>query len=520
MKFIAGFSAGCTAGLVALSGAQAADLPTKAAPVQYVKICSLYGAGFYYIPGTDMCIKVGGYVRSQAEWGSSNGIPAGTNNNPPTGPNTIVNGLFNRASSNFNFTGKAMLTVDARNQTEYGTVRGYISLGAQTVATAEASTFVADRAFIQFAGFTFGRAVSFFDPFYTTERYTYSDPRTSGDTYNYGWFVMAYTASLGNGFSATISAEAPRRFAGVVDGAAGGFNPNAVTATDTAGFQMPDIVGNLRIDQNWGYVSASGAIHKVAGGYYGGGASNGFNINTSHPGDTYGWAAGVGGIFNLPWIGPGDSIGAGFVYSKGAVGYVTKAGNWQIADGNSVGVGWIADGMFDNNVPNNGLGRLGIQLTNAWNVNAAFEHFWNPRWRTSLYGGYTRVWYNQTATNIANQHLPTPPVGAIACGVAVEGAVWPLITLGNGAGNSCTPNFSFWQVGSRTQWNVSRDLYMGLDVTYTHLNTAYKGVATNPITIFPGGATAVDDQNVWSGIFRMQYNFAPSNEGADVAFYR
>ena len=31
---------------------------------QYVKICSLYGAGFYYIPGTDTCIKLGGYLRA------------------------------------------------------------------------------------------------------------------------------------------------------------------------------------------------------------------------------------------------------------------------------------------------------------------------------------------------------------------------------------------------------------------------------------------------------------------------
>ena len=524
MKFVAGFSAGCTAGLIALTGAQAADLPTKAAPVQYVKICNLYGAGFYYIPGTDMCIKVGGYVRSQAEWGSTNGIPAGTNNLPATGPNTIVNGLFNRASNNFNFTAKAALTVDARNQTEYGTVRGYISLGAQTVATGETSVFFADRAFIQFAGFTFGRAQSYFDIFTTTERYTYSDPRTSGDTYNYGWFVMAYTAMLGNGVSATVSAEAPRRFVGVIDGAGGGFGVNGTTTTDTAGFQMPDFVANLRIDQNWGYVGVSGAVHKVAGGYFGSAASTGFNVNTSHPGDKYGWAAGVGGMLNLPWLGARDSIGAGFVYSKGALGYVTKAGNWQIADGNSIGVGWVADGIFDNVIPSAGPGTLAgqvpIQLTNAWNVNAAFEHFWNPWWRTSVYGGYTRVWYDQTATNIAAQHLPTPPAGALACGSVVEGSVWPPVTLGNGAGNSCSPNFSFWQVGSRTQWNVSKDLYMGVDVTYTHLNTAYKGVAVNPLTIFPGGATAMDDQNVWSGIFRMQYNFVPGNEGPDIAFYR
>src|SRR2546423_13202869 len=59
---------GTAAGLVAVAGAQAADMPVKAAPVQYVKICSLYGDGFYYIPGTDICLKVGGYVRGEYFW--------------------------------------------------------------------------------------------------------------------------------------------------------------------------------------------------------------------------------------------------------------------------------------------------------------------------------------------------------------------------------------------------------------------------------------------------------------------
>ena len=44
-----------------MGGAQAADLPVKAKAVEYVRICSLYGAGFFYIPGTDTCIKLGGY---------------------------------------------------------------------------------------------------------------------------------------------------------------------------------------------------------------------------------------------------------------------------------------------------------------------------------------------------------------------------------------------------------------------------------------------------------------------------
>ena len=76
MKMVKSLLLGTAAGLVAMTGAQAADLPVKAKPVQYVKICSLYGAGFYYIPGTDMCLKMGGWVRAEASW-HMNGSSAG-----------------------------------------------------------------------------------------------------------------------------------------------------------------------------------------------------------------------------------------------------------------------------------------------------------------------------------------------------------------------------------------------------------------------------------------------------------
>src|SRR5450432_1621065 len=105
MKMVKSLLLGSAAGFVAMAGAQAADLPVKAKPVEYVKICSLYGAGFYYIPGTDMCIKVGGYVRTQAEYQSVNGLAAGSTNGVTTptttnggtwGPSTIDDGSFSR----------------------------------------------------------------------------------------------------------------------------------------------------------------------------------------------------------------------------------------------------------------------------------------------------------------------------------------------------------------------------------------------------------------------------------------
>ena len=48
----------------------AADLPTKkAAPVEYVRVCSAFGAGFFYIPGSDTCLKVSGRVRADYIYG-------------------------------------------------------------------------------------------------------------------------------------------------------------------------------------------------------------------------------------------------------------------------------------------------------------------------------------------------------------------------------------------------------------------------------------------------------------------
>src|SRR4051794_27877298 len=68
MKVLKHLLLGSAAGLLTVAGAQAADLPTrKAAPVNFVRICDAYGAGFFYIPGTDTCLKVGGLALAQAQ---------------------------------------------------------------------------------------------------------------------------------------------------------------------------------------------------------------------------------------------------------------------------------------------------------------------------------------------------------------------------------------------------------------------------------------------------------------------
>ena len=142
MKMVKSLLLGSATGLVAIAGAQAADLPVKAKPVQYVKICSLYGAGFYYIPGTDFCIKVGGWVR--AEYNANAG---GSFN-----PTAVIYSDNDRDSNNSTWRSRAQMTMDTRNQTEYGTLRTYISMGFTRTNGGTAPYM--PRAFIQWAGFT------------------------------------------------------------------------------------------------------------------------------------------------------------------------------------------------------------------------------------------------------------------------------------------------------------------------------------------------------------------------------
>ena len=107
---------GSAAGLMALSGAEAADLPVKAKAVEYVRICSLYGAGFFYIPGTDTCIKIGGYLRADTTFnGGAHGAPAWNSDL----------GQQNRYRDYFVSRSRVALTIDTRTATEYGVVRTF-----------------------------------------------------------------------------------------------------------------------------------------------------------------------------------------------------------------------------------------------------------------------------------------------------------------------------------------------------------------------------------------------------------
>ena len=125
---------------------------------------------------------------------------------------------------------RSLISVDTRQQTEWGTLRTYFTVGHSGDGPAAEALYV-NRGFIQFAGFTLGLASSFFD-FYSSPIVSYT-AYPAEDTGDGGWRVLAYTANFGNGFTATVSLEDPRRLP-VVNRAFSAANTTVATATAPA----------------------------------------------------------------------------------------------------------------------------------------------------------------------------------------------------------------------------------------------------------------------------------------------
>src|SRR3954462_6420757 len=140
MKMVKSLLLGSAAGMAAIGGAQAASLPVKAKPVEDVKICTLWGEGFYYIPGSDTCIKLGGYVRADYGWNV-----AGARTPAYSG----TQGAQDRTVSAYSTRHRANVQTDTRTQTAYGPLRTFTSLHFQN----EDGVFSQNvaRAFIQWA---------------------------------------------------------------------------------------------------------------------------------------------------------------------------------------------------------------------------------------------------------------------------------------------------------------------------------------------------------------------------------
>jgi hypothetical protein len=503
MKMVRSVLLGSAAGLVAVTAGQAADLPVKAQAVQYVKVCSLYGAGFYYMPGTDMCLKIGGWVRAEATDQSNGSLVWGPFNGSEN----------NRTTNNLAVRARGYITADVREQTAYGVARGYIAVGLSsndvgTTASEASNTFSANRAFVQWAGFTAGLGRSFYD-FYNAAALNYrAGYMPQEDTGDGGWWAWAYTANFGGGFSGTISAEARRstQIVGQGDAAAtvldGTLTSGATTSEGYGGWQAPDIVANLRVDQAWGNAQVMAALHEVNAPYYGA-AVDTLSESNGHPSDQWGWAVGAGLHINFPMFGAADYLEGEANYSQGASRYDshTQSQNFIFTQGGSGGFGLNTDCVYGGAVTGGATTGTSCILTTAWSAVLAYEHFWTPQWHQSLSGSYMAENYSSGAN-------------AILCSLEGTGAGIGTAAV---AAAGCNNNWSYWTVGSRLQWDVTKSFYIGVEALYMKLNSAsapafpgavaagFDGVST----CGTAGNCTVSNESDWAFTVRVHKDFLP-----------
>jgi hypothetical protein len=399
---------GSAAVLAAGTGALAADLPTVE-PVEYVRICDAFGARFYYIPGTDTCLRVGGYVRVQS--GSVWGDPADliARYNPGGAGAAEINNWATQA--------RGHILLDARTQTDFGLVRAYVAMemtvGAANFTTSTAPNYSSTApnlaaAFIQISNdwgtYTAGHTGSFFD-FYGGVGWGFrlGEEAGTGEATLFAW-----TFAGGNGFSFTLSAEDPASIGRRRNG-----------DDDYEGQEFPDGVANIRIDQGWGSAQIMGVVGQI------------HDVN----GDGLGWAAGAGLSFNLPG---GWSFSSQGGYSEGRLSYISSD------------IGNMGD--FD--------GPTGQQTNTSWSARAGITGpLFAPNLTGWLGGSYIHAEENGNNDNYdfwaVLAGAKYEPVPGLYFGPEVAYNSYDFTNVnGNGANpNDLRADFDLWSV----MWRVQRD---------------------------------------------------------------
>ena len=541
MTMVKSLVLGSAAALVAMGGAQAADLPVKAKAVEYVRICSLYGAGFWYIPGTDTCIKIGGYLRVDTTF---NG---GIYDQPAYSGDL---GQRNRYFDDFNSRSRMALTVDTRTATEYGVVRTFAQsdwqfnnygtsnnsvLGAVTSIPAGLSGTALDGVgggyvgveyvFLQFAGFTFGKSSSA----YATPWNGYPGNNNSylfgGNNSVTGVNNIQYTAQFGNGVSGSIGLDDPSVFnrVSVLNLSVAG-SATSAGAFAYGGTHSPDVVGNIRVDQAWGLFQISAAAHEVDASYNilsAGGVPNNLSEISGHP-DTK-WGGSVMGalqIKNIP-TGAGDDIKIDASYAKGDTKNVISTSgatpNYAMFGGSnrayqSLGFGQNADAVY---LPvglaagGSGLagagGDGGLKLVEAYGIRGAFNHNWDPYWSTSFWGAAAAVRYNGTAGVGTGLGDLTSAKGQWCANYIASNK---LTAANTSADFSCNPDYNIFYVGVVTRWTPVKNLTFSAEVGYFHLDQKFTGTAVfTPSAPKPTTAYEYKDQDTVALNVRVQRNF-------------
>ena len=240
---------GSTAALIAVSGARAADAVVVAEPepAEYVKICDVYGAGYFYIPGTETCLRIGGYIRYDASLGDRGTFDGARTTDRLNGKEQDTWGKNTRFA----------LKTWTGQETELGTLKTYTETRFQfgnsnDNADARNKNVSLNFAWIQLGGLRVGKDESAYDTFIG-----YAGNVIQDTIVPYGEFdtnLISYTFDAGNGFSAIVSLEqGSGSYDTFVKDGAGNWVPGIVD--NTIDSYAPNVVVGAKYTQGWGGIT-------------------------------------------------------------------------------------------------------------------------------------------------------------------------------------------------------------------------------------------------------------------------
>ena len=340
-------SAGAAVLLSTSPVAMAADAP-MAAGREPVYRCET--TGFWEIPGTDSCIKIGGRMRFYAganEDNLNNGA-AGFNDDWWAGYIAVPDNVLaaHTPTDTFWMHAEYRLNIDVRSQTEYGLLRGFFEVEANDNDGNTGGSPAMRHAYVQIGNFLMGKTWSL----WTDLSYAnYSGALTiPGD--DYLRVVQArYTQPFGNGFELAVALEDPARHATSTVGGAG-----VVDSRNEA----PAGIARLSVKGDWGQAYVSGAVvdNSVTGAF-----------GSEHE---MGFAVGAGLTVNVP-TGEGDALFLRGTYTDGASRYSTSTGAGSIV-----------------------VGATSYETVEITSGLIGFTHNWSPSLNSSIGAGYTDIDYN------------------------------------------------------------------------------------------------------------------------------
>ncbi len=308
--------------LISVSAAQAADaVVAEPEPVDYVRVCDMYGAGFFYIPGTERCLAISGEFRIQYEYSKFDD------------DDTSTGSPYWHARVNF----------DAREETDYGTLRTYLRLEGDGDNTTNATGFGPLDAYVELGGLSTGYRTSRVEltglPSLMHDGSYFGGGRTMYMDYTYaanGLSVMGGVSidneSVGTGDGESIDGYIRADYAGSM------FNVGAVYGHDTS-----------EEEGAWGvYANVTPMDGFVVQGYYNDqSASTQFGGDT---GDTQMW--GIGASYQIV---DNVQLAGGFYHvdsDDGELDGYSLGMNWNVASNLVVRLGYNhedsdADGEVD-----------------------------------------------------------------------------------------------------------------------------------------------------------------------------